>query len=247
MESKTALHLCFTLWQFSSCLGSLNVGGQVGRQVIGVDVDADILNMALHNSMELEVVLLSLHKAKEQSNFSFHKYAYIDVGYQRLVLVQVAHFRSDLRMVQFCNAVLSLMDAIANCCQCFSPKLSHYCHEGFGWCLPWQSVGNRWIWNWCNVTLLNLYHGVVILSYHILCDVLKLLIFSLYLIHHKLNRVHCIACCQNCRVIGGYHYHISPTWSSPQRSAWHGVSFKCIQGHDPHSSRLMIVLFPVTL
>ncbi|CAM6034377.1 unnamed protein product [Sphagnum compactum] len=29
--------------------------GQVGRQVIGVDVDADILNMALHNSKELEV------------------------------------------------------------------------------------------------------------------------------------------------------------------------------------------------
>ncbi len=122
------LHLCFTLWQFSSCLDSLNVGGQVGRQVIGVDVDADILNMALHNSMELEVVLLSLHKAKEQSNFSFHKYASIDVGYQRSVLVQVAHFRSDLHMVQFCNAVLSLMDAVANCGQFFSPKLSYYCH-----------------------------------------------------------------------------------------------------------------------
>ncbi len=56
----------------------------MGRQVIGVDVDADILSMALHNSMELEVVLLSLHKAKEQSNFSFHKYAYIDVGYSEV-------------------------------------------------------------------------------------------------------------------------------------------------------------------
>ncbi|KAH8953390.1 hypothetical protein BDL97_08G023800 [Sphagnum fallax] len=54
-ESKMVLHLCFTLWQFSSCLDSLNVGGKVGRQVIGVDVDADILNMALHNSTELEV------------------------------------------------------------------------------------------------------------------------------------------------------------------------------------------------